>query len=260
MSLDPVSAGVFVGKALASKAFTTALAKAASRLKHSEAERLLAIVADDLNAAVGAAGLEPLLEDEHAVTLIVELLADPASADEHALAASIEAHVGRHDEETDAASYARQIAASLRRNVWRAQESDRAAIVGQLQTEVSALRQEKALWASPRFFSDEWVPRPALERVKELAKTRSDEAASLEAALADEPNRRRTLKALIDDPQEWMSEASTALWTTLGYLAATYALIEQAEKAFVEAAERPGGDRASLYARASQLASDREGG
>src|SRR5437773_10338767 len=134
MGLDPVSAGAFVGKALASKAFTTALSKAASRLKHSE-ERLLAIVADDLNAAVGPGGLEPLLEDEQAATLIVELLADPASADEHALAVAIEPHVGRHDEQSDSADYARRIAASLRRNVWRAQEGDRAAIVGQLQTE-----------------------------------------------------------------------------------------------------------------------------
>ncbi len=257
MAIDPISAGAFVGEALASKAFTTALSKAASRLKRPEAERLLAIVADELNAAIGPAGLEPLLQDEHAAGLIVDLLADPANADEQALARAIEPHVGRHDEETDAVEYAIRVAASLRRNVWRAQESDRAAIVGQLQTEVRALKREKALWASPRFLSDEWVPRSALDRVKDLAQTEPDEAVSLGQALSDESTRRTTLKGLIDDPPRWVSDASAALWTTLGQLAATYGLSEQAVKAFVESAERPGADRASLYARASQLAVDK---
>jgi hypothetical protein len=258
VGIDPVSTGAFVGKALASKAFTTALSKAASRLKQPEAERLLALVADDLNAAIGPAGLEPLLEDEHAADLIVDLLVDPANADEHALATAIEPHVGRHDEQTDAADYAIRVAASLRRNVWRVQESDRAAIVGQLQTEVSALRQEKALWASPRFLSDEWVPRAALDRVKDLAQTQPDEAASLERALSDESTRRAALRGLINDPPGWVSEGSAALWTTLGQLGASYGFAEEAAAAFIEAAERPDADRASLYARASQFAVDRQ--
>jgi hypothetical protein len=65
------------------------------------------------------------------------------------------------------------------------------------------------------------------------------------------------LPNLIERPQPWLVGASADTWAVLGQLAAIHGLWEPAERAFLNASERPGADEASLLAKAAEVAEAR---
>jgi tetratricopeptide (TPR) repeat protein len=239
-----------LAKGAAGKVGGVFVAKAAAWLKGDELDRLLEAVAERLAPGVGVAALAPLRESESVVELVAAFIEHPDSWDERELVRAIEPFVGPMAEEGSATETAERIAALIKESAWIAFKDDREAIVHTVRNEVRPL----ADLAAPRYLSEEWVPRQALEPVRRLSKEQPGEAARLEQALADESHRPRELANLIKKPQRWVTEGSSALWATLADLALAYADFNLAEAALLEAAERPGADRVRLLSRAAQVA------
>lgn len=245
--VDPLSSAL--GGA-AGKAGGLLVAKAAEWLKGDEFDRIFAAVAERVAPEVGISMLARVRTDGTVIELVAAFIEDPESWDQPALVDAIEPLVGPLDDDGSPRETAERIADLVRESAWQAFAKDREAIVHTVRSEVRPL----ARLAAPRFLSEEWIPRQALELVRRLSKEHPEEAARLEDALADESRRRRELTNLIRKPQGWLRDGSSAVWATLADLAIAHGLLDVAEGALVEASDRAGGDRVRLLSRAAQVA------
>lgn len=219
-----------------------------------ELDRLFAALATELGGATGfsAAGLIPIREDPEVLRLILDFL-DNDVLDGQALADAIEPHVYQLDENTPPSDVARIVVEAIKRLAWRARKTDREAVVH----EVRRLHEQQSAFASPRYLSLEWVPRPVQSHIQRLSMEHPDEARHLEDALAGQSDQRRAVETLVKRPQSWLSDGSADVWTVVGHLAAAHASWECAQTAFVFGADKPGADQAALLAKAAEVANAR---
>lgn len=245
--VDPLTPAV---SGAASKAGGMLVARAAEWLKGDEFDRLFAAVAERVAPDVGISMLAPVRTDPTVIELVAAFLEDPDSWDQQAFVDAIEPLVGALDDEGSPRATAETVAELIRESAWQAFPKDREALVHTVRSEVGSLTR----LAAPRFLSEEWVPRQALEAVRRLSRDHPEEAAHLEDALADEARRRRALANLVQKPQRWLREGSSAVWATVADLALAHGLLEVAEQALVEASERSDADRVRHLSRAAQVA------
>lgn len=253
---DPVTIAALLksaGSVAGGRVGANLVTRAADWLKGEEFDRVLKVVAERLGTDVGVVGLAPLREDPTIAALVAALIDDPGTWDERELIKAIEPYVGQLTPEGSPTETAEKIARIIRREAWRALSSDREAVVYAVRSEVGGIAQ----LVTPRFLSEEWIPRQALEPVRRLAKDQPTEAQRLEEALADKSRRTKTVVELIANPQPWVEGGSVRLWTTLAELALAYGEAGAAETALVEASDRAGADRARFLSRASQVAFNR---
>jgi hypothetical protein len=258
--VDPFSlgAGAAAGKAIAgsaaSKAADAVVSHAIETLKGDELDRVLRAVDAELLPEVGTAGLAFLREDQRIVAMILELLTDRTTWDEGAMVAAIEPHVGPVDEETTAHDFAVSLARSIKRNVFQAESSHTTAVVREVQGISDQLDVLSARLQPERRVAEARAPGQALDTIRELEQAHPDEARQLSGALTDERTRVGQLRGLINDPPPWISNGSSDLWRALADLAMSYGQMEEAEKAALTAADRPGADRVRAWAYAADIA------
>lgn len=251
--VDPFSIaaiGGTVASGAAGKVGAMFVARTAEWLKGDELSRLLKEVAERLAPDVGVVALAGLREDENVVGLVAAFLEDPGTWDERELVRAIEKHVGPIVPDGSATETAQELARLIKESAWVAFKDDREAIIHGIRSEVRPL----AGFVAPRYLSEEWIPRQALEPVRRLSREHAGEAARLEQSLSQERNRPRDLHNLITKPQPWVQDGSSALWAALADLALAYGMLDAAETALVESSDRADADRVRLLSRAAQVA------
>jgi hypothetical protein len=218
-----------------------------------------------------AAGLAPLRDDP----AFLEPLAFYwlyASFPRDAMIEVLEQHLGETPDRTPR-ELAVEVADLIDRFSARARESNKELFaiealrqtleeeLGSIKAGMSRIEQQLAAQTEIRFLDLDTAPPLIRERLRRMVEEGADDLAPLQVEIEGVADPRSRIEDLARVPPRWLEEGSTRTWEFVGEYASGYALWAAAGKAFAEAAERPGADRAGLLARAAAnyfLAGDEE--
>jgi len=170
----------------------------------------------------------------------------PHEFDREALVVAITPLVGPLDAETPAELFAGMVADAIREELRMAKtgdellrlESDR--IIQAVEASQEAAPSQEVTWAPPR-----------AQYVVERLLTNDPEGAGRLRAAVEDRDLRTELPGLVNDPPAWLRDANSHVWEALARLCEVAGCWMEAQRAFLEAAERPGSDRARALMAAS---------
>ncbi len=208
-----------------------------------------------------AAGLAPLREDP-AFLKPLAFYWLYASFPREAMVEVLEQHLGETPDRTPH-ELALEVADLIDRFSARARETNKElfaveALRRTLEEELGSIkavigRIEQQLGAQPevRYLNLDTAPPLIRERLRRMVEEGADDLAPLQTEIEGVPDPRSRIENLVRVQPRWLEEGSVRTWEFVGEYASGYALWATAGKAFAEAAERPGADRATLLARAA---------
>lgn len=242
-------------------------------LRGDELNRLFAEIEQRFGDIPGltVAGLAPLREDPAFLEpLALYWLTAEFPRDE--VIKVLEEHLGETPHQTPR-ELAEQVADVIDRFSARARESNRELFAIEslrrsveeelrpIRDEIQALGQQLAAQQQVRYLTFDSAPPLIRDRLRRMVEGGASDLAPLETELEGLADPRAKLEGLAKVPPRWLVDGSARSWEFLGEYADGYSLWATAGKAFSEAAERPGADRAALLARAAAvywLAGDEE--
>ena len=235
-----ISLGVKVAITAGRRFFTT-----------TEFERLCARLAERFldRTAYSAADYAAWSSDDALAAALGRYTTPPHEFDRSAFVAAITPLVGALDSETTAESFAGMVAEAIRDEI-------RLAKTGDDLLRLEADRIIEVVKASRQTSPDQdvtWAPARAQYLLERLVANDPHGARSLRLALENRDHR-TALPGLINYPPNWLRDATAHVWETAARLCEVSGRWPEAQRAFLEAAERPGSDRARAFMAASGCA------
>jgi hypothetical protein len=228
--------------------FKLAVAAGKRFFRTTEFERLCKRLAERFpdRTAYSAADFAAWSKDDAFAAALGRYTAPPHRFDRDALVAAITPLVGALDADTLAETFAGMVADAIRDEIRMAKtgdellrlESDR--IIQVVEAGQRATPDHGVTWAPPR-------AQYVLER---LVATDPEGAGQLRLAVEGR-DLRTELPGLVNDPPNWVRDASAHVWEAVARLCEVTGCWPEAQQAFREAADRPGCDRARAFMAAS---------